>query len=174
MVKGRRLQEGTSAIRLVGCASDRCARREANRCRADRVPDGNGPGRWTVRLRPETGPDLWQCMGMLQYKIPLDSRIANWVNKLPLTFGMEPKRLYASVNYYEDKMAEIQAICQAAGVLPCELDAAVFVSSERQSRRSALTRRAPALEDVRAVRAILMAAPAASEHVNVLAVIRAR
>ena len=46
---------------------------------------------------PKQARSLWQCMGVTQYEIPLDSRIADWVRSLPSPFPMDPKRLYAGI-----------------------------------------------------------------------------
>lgn len=79
---------------------------------------------------PKQARNLWQCLGVTQYEIPLDSRVTDWLNALPSGFGIEASKLYASVPYYEAKMTEIQALCAAAGVLPCEFDAAVFSNAD--------------------------------------------
>jgi hypothetical protein len=76
-------------------------------------------------LGPKQARNLWQCLGVTQYETPLDSRICGWLNALPFSFGIETKKL-SSIPYYEAKMTEIQALCSAAGVLPCEFDAAAF------------------------------------------------
>ncbi len=34
--------------------------------------------------------------------------------------------------YYEDAMTHIQLVCEAAEVLPCEFDAAVFASADEE------------------------------------------
>lgn len=79
---------------------------------------------------PKQARNLWQCLGVTQYEIPLDSRVSNWLTALPGSFGIEASKLYASVPYYEAKMSEIQVLCSAAGVLPCEFDAAVFANAD--------------------------------------------
>jgi hypothetical protein len=79
---------------------------------------------------PKQARNLWQCLGVTQYEIPLDSRVSNWLNALPSSFGIEASKLYTSVRYYEAKMTEIQALCAAAGVMPCEFDAAVFSNAD--------------------------------------------
>jgi hypothetical protein len=79
---------------------------------------------------PKQARNLWQCLGVTQYEIPLDSRISNWLKALPGGFEIEPSRLYASAPYYEAMMSRIQALCAAAGVLPCEFDAAAFSSTD--------------------------------------------
>jgi hypothetical protein len=76
--------------------------------------------------------NLWQCVGVTQYEIPLDSRICSWINQVPSAFRLEPARLYSSVPYYEETMSQVQAICDAAGVLPCEFDAAVFANADTE------------------------------------------
>lgn len=81
---------------------------------------------------PKQARNLWQCLGVTQYEIPLDSRVSNWLKALPGSFGIEASRLYTSVPYYEAKMSEIQALCSAAGVLPCEFDAAVFANADEE------------------------------------------
>ena len=79
---------------------------------------------------PKQARNLWQCLGVTLYEIPLDSRICRWLNALPSPFQIKLKRLYASVSYYEATMSEIQALCGAADVLPCEFDAAVFADAD--------------------------------------------
>jgi hypothetical protein len=79
---------------------------------------------------PKQARNLWQCLGVTQYEIPLDSRVFNWLTALPGSFDIDVSKLYASVPYYETKMSEIQELCAVAGVLPCEFDAAVFIDSD--------------------------------------------
>lgn len=82
---------------------------------------------------PKQARNLWQCLGVTQYEIPLDSRICAWMNALPSSPRVNPVRLYSSVRYYEATMSRIQAICEAAAVLPCEFDAAVFASADAEA-----------------------------------------
>ncbi len=63
---------------------------------------------------PKQSRNLWQCLGVTQYEIPLDSRICEWINALPSTFRVNPSQLYNSVAYYEDVMSHIQTICEVA------------------------------------------------------------
>jgi hypothetical protein len=79
---------------------------------------------------PKQSRNLWQCLGVTNYEIPLDSRVSNWLVGLPSGFAIQKSKLYTSVRYYEAKMTEIQALCSVAGVLPCEFDAAVFASAD--------------------------------------------
>ena len=43
---------------------------------------------------PKQARNLWQCLGVTLYEIPLDSRICGWLNGLPSPFQIEPSRLY--------------------------------------------------------------------------------
>ena len=79
---------------------------------------------------PKQTRNLWQCLGVTQYEILLDSRICTWLNALPSSLRVKPERLYSSISYYESTMSHVQAICEAASVLPCEFDAAVFASAD--------------------------------------------
>lgn len=79
---------------------------------------------------PKQARNVWQCIGITQYEIPLDSRICDWLNALSPSFGIVAKKLYASVPYYDAMMSNVQALCQSAGVLPCEFDAAVFANAD--------------------------------------------
>jgi hypothetical protein len=81
---------------------------------------------------PKQSRYLWQCLGVTQYEIPLDGRICNWIDALPTSFRINPSRLYSNVTYYEEVMSHIQAVCEEAGVLPCEFDAAVFAGADNE------------------------------------------
>jgi len=83
-------------------------------------------------LGPKQARNLWQCLGVSQFEIPLDSRICAWINALPSSFRVSPNRLYNSLPYYEATMTHIQAICEKAEILPCEFDAAVFASADSE------------------------------------------
>jgi hypothetical protein len=75
-------------------------------------------------LGPKQSRNLWQWLGLTRYEIPLDSRVTEWVNG-NLASKIEAKRL-GQLGYYESALDSIQAICEKAGALPCELDAAAF------------------------------------------------
>jgi hypothetical protein len=75
-------------------------------------------------LGPKQSRNLWQWLGLTRYEIPLDSRVTNWVND-NLASKIDAKRL-GQLRYYELALDSIQAICEKAEVLPCELDAAAF------------------------------------------------
>ena len=75
-------------------------------------------------LGPKQSRNLWQWLGLTRYEIPLDSRVTKWVNENFAT-KIDTKRL-GQLAYYESVLDQIQAICDKAEVLPCELDAAAF------------------------------------------------
>lgn len=76
---------------------------------------------------PKQSRNLLQSLGLTRYEIPIDSRITKWLNN----FGF-PLRLSATAltdkNYYNFVMDGFQKLCEAAGIYPCAMDAAIFVS----------------------------------------------
>jgi hypothetical protein len=87
---------------------------------------------------PKQARNIWQCMGVTQFEIPLDSRVCNWAQNLQPPFPIDTDKLYRSVPYYEAVMSEIQVLCQAARILPCDFDAAVFSAPEDARSNHAL------------------------------------
>ena len=81
---------------------------------------------------PKQARNLWQCLGVTRYEIPLDSRISGWINAIPSHFRIDTGHLFSSVPYYESIMSHIQAACDGAAVLPCDFDAAVFVTADTE------------------------------------------
>jgi len=75
-------------------------------------------------LGPKQSRNLWQWLGLTRYEIPLDSRVTSWVNH-NLATKIDVERL-GQLSYYESALDCVQAICEKAEVLPCELDAAAF------------------------------------------------
>jgi hypothetical protein len=79
---------------------------------------------------PKQSRNILQMLGLTQFETPLDSRVAKWLN----SFGF-PVRLSATSlsdpDYYDFVSDGFQALCAAAGILPCAMDAAIFVSFDR-------------------------------------------
>jgi hypothetical protein len=73
---------------------------------------------------PKQSRNLWQELGLFRYEIPLDSRVAKWMNQ-NLSRKVESTKL-VDLNYYESALDYLQTVCNAAGVLPCLFDAAAF------------------------------------------------
>lgn len=81
---------------------------------------------------PKQSRNLWMCLGLTRYEIPIDGRVADWFNnKLSPPLGINMKKI-GQPKYYECIESEIQTLCEEAGVLPCLLDAAVFGSLENK------------------------------------------
>lgn len=95
-------------------ATDKTLEREAARW-ADESLSGIGP---------KQSRNLWQWLGLTRYEIPIDSRVTEWI-KNNLSFKLDEKRL-SRLSYYETALDSVQALCEKAGVLPCELDAVAF------------------------------------------------
>jgi hypothetical protein len=81
-------------------------------------------------LGPKQSRNVLQTLGLTQHEVPLDSRLAKWLND----FGF-PLRLSAVAlsdpGYYGLVSDSFQALCEAAGVSPCLMDAAIFASFDR-------------------------------------------
>ena len=78
---------------------------------------------------PKQARNLWQWLGLTRYEIPIDSRVAKWVNGGNLSFKIDSKKLGAG-RYYELLADQIRVICVAAEVLPCVLDACIFAAAD--------------------------------------------
>lgn len=78
-----------------------------------------------VGIGPKQSRNLWQWLGLTRYEIPIDSRVAVWINSQNLSFSIDKKRLGGSI-YYESRLDLIRTLCAEAGCLPCVLDAAIF------------------------------------------------
>jgi thermostable 8-oxoguanine DNA glycosylase len=76
---------------------------------------------------PKQSRNLLQMLGLTRYEIPIDSRIMKWMED----FGF-PLPLHSDLlgyrDYYEFVEDAVHALCSAAGVSPCVLDAAIFAS----------------------------------------------
>ena len=75
-------------------------------------------------IGPKQSRNLWQWLGLTRYEVPLDSRVTKWVNQ-NLSIKIADQDLNR-IDRYESALDRIQAICDKAGILPCELDAAAF------------------------------------------------
>lgn len=84
--------------------------------------------RWAADNLEGVGPkqsrNLWQLLGLTRYEIPIDSRMAKWING-NLAQKIDVKRL-GNATYYESVLNFVQAAYKMSGVLPCVFDAAVF------------------------------------------------
>jgi len=78
---------------------------------------------------PKQSRNLWMCLGLTRYEIPIDSRVAKWFGALSPPLVINMKKI-GQPRYYVEIESHIQALCQEAQVLPCLMDAAVFGSFE--------------------------------------------
>jgi len=83
-----------------------------------------------VGLGPKQARNLLQSLGLTRYEIPIDSRIAKWLNRHGFPVPVTATAL-ADRDYYCFVLDGIQLLCEAAGVTPCELDGAIFASFDR-------------------------------------------
>lgn len=83
-------------------------------------------------IGPKQSRNILQMLGLSRFEVPLDSRITKWLN----SFGFPIRLNAASLSdeaYYEFVSDGFQALCERAQVLPCLMDAAIFVSFDRSS-----------------------------------------
>lgn len=81
---------------------------------------------------PKQSRNLMQWLGLSRYEIPIDSRVTKWLNQFG--FPMQISAAALSIPACYDLISEgIQALCARANIMPCLLDAAIFVSLERQA-----------------------------------------
>lgn len=78
-------------------------------------------------LGPKQARNLLQALGLTRYEIPIDSRVAKWLNEVGFPVQLSAKAL-ADRNYYGFVLDGVQRLCQAANEYPCVLDGAVFAS----------------------------------------------
>ena len=84
-----------------------------------------------IGFGPKQSRNLWQSLGLFRYEIPIDSRVTKWLNKHSIfPFNLTAGGL-SDINYYQFIMEGIQKLCKECDVLPCRLDAVIFVSYDK-------------------------------------------
>lgn len=84
-----------------------------------------------VGLGPKQSRNFLQILGLTRYEIPIDSRIAKWLNKNNFPITVTSKGL--SDNYYYEFILDgIISLCERCEIYPCELDAAIFSSYDKK------------------------------------------
>ena len=68
--------------------------------------------------------------------MPIDSRITKWLNGIGFPVALTATAL-SDPDYYEFVSDGVRKIAEAAGVLPCVLDAAVFSATDADSWKDA-------------------------------------
>lgn len=80
---------------------------------------------------PKQSRNLLQILGLTVYEIPIDSRIAKWLNKeleFPITVSATTLQ---DLNFYNFVSDAIQSLCEKANVKPCLFDASVFIEGDK-------------------------------------------
>lgn len=80
-----------------------------------------------VGLGPKQSRNLLQAVGATRYEIPIDSRLTKWLNEFGFPVHLSATGL-ADRHYYRFVSRGIQKLCDAADIMPCILDAAIFAS----------------------------------------------
>lgn len=78
---------------------------------------------------PKQSRNLLQLLGITRFVIPIDSRIAKWMNRYGV--NINTKKL-SNYKYYSQIENDIQDICELVGVYPCVLDAVIFSSFDEE------------------------------------------
>lgn len=76
---------------------------------------------------PKQARNLLQGLGLTKYEIPIDSRITKWLNDFGFPVGLSAVAL-ADRSYYGFVSQGFRTLCDACGIYPCLLDAAIFSS----------------------------------------------
>lgn len=80
-----------------------------------------------VGLGPKQSRNLLMGVGFTRYELPIDSRIAKWLNRFGFPVHLSSTAL-ADRHYYGFVSQGIQQLCHSADILPSVFDAAVFAS----------------------------------------------
>ena len=78
---------------------------------------------------PKQARNLLQALGLTRYEIPIDSRLTKWFSEFGFPMKLNSAPL-SDPGYYEFVLDGIQALCEAAELIPCVVDAAIFSSYE--------------------------------------------
>jgi thermostable 8-oxoguanine DNA glycosylase len=86
---------------------------------------------------PKQSRNFLQWLGLTRFEIPIDSRVAKWINR-NLSLAIDESKL-SGLLYYESVLDKVRALCEQAGILPCVLDAAIFSALDREWTDEELT-----------------------------------
>tara|TARA_R110002126_G_C10487565_1_gene502764 strand:- start:68 stop:814 length:747 start_codon:yes stop_codon:yes gene_type:complete len=82
---------------------------------------------WLKGFGPKQSRNFLQSLGLTKYEIPIDSRIARWLNDFGFPVSLTSSPL-SDKGYYHFVSDGIQELCLKAKIYPCELDAVIFSS----------------------------------------------
>jgi hypothetical protein len=76
-------------------------------------------------IGPKQSRNLLQLLGLTKYEVPIDSRVARWLNDFGFPLHVSATAL-GDLSYYHLVSDGFRALCEAADVYPCVMDAAIF------------------------------------------------
>lgn len=76
---------------------------------------------------PKQARNLLQGLGLTKYEIPIDSRVTKWLNDFGFPVWLSAVAL-ADREYYGFVSEGFHRLCEACGIYPCLLGAAIFSS----------------------------------------------
>ncbi len=82
---------------------------------------------WLKGFGPKQSRNFLQALGLTKYELPIDSRIARWLNDFGFPVSLTSSPL-SDKGYYHFVSDGIQELCLKAKIYPCELDAVIFSS----------------------------------------------
>ena len=82
---------------------------------------------WLKGFGPKQSRNFLQALGLTKYELPIDSRIASWLNDFGFPVSLTSSPL-SDKGYYHFVSDGIQELCLKAKIYPCELDAVIFSS----------------------------------------------
>lgn len=90
--------------------------------RVARLVDGMLAG-----VGPKQSRNFLQILGLTQYEVPLDSRVAKWLRRFDFPVPISAAAL-GDPDYYDFALDGFQQLSAASDLIPCLLDAAIFAS----------------------------------------------
>jgi hypothetical protein len=85
-----------------------------------------------VGLGPKQARNTLQLLGLTRHETPIDSRVTKWLTSFGFPLPLSAASL-SDQGLYEFVADGFQALCKAAGILPCLIDAAIFASFDKPS-----------------------------------------
>jgi hypothetical protein len=76
---------------------------------------------------PKQSRNLLQNLGLTRYGVPIDSRTTKWLNDFGFPVTLSATAM-ADLDYYRFVSEGFRELCDACGIYPCLLDAAIFSS----------------------------------------------
>jgi hypothetical protein len=83
-------------------------------------------------IGPKQSRNVLQMLGLTRYETPLDSRVTKWLEDFGFPVRVSATAL-ADEAYYEFAADGFRALCTEADVVPCLMDAAIFVSFDKEA-----------------------------------------